>query len=342
MGLKNYLPSTYRWFIATSLSVGGILCSHLAFATPKQDPFDTLTIQLENSSVSTLQGASDKYYTNGIRVGWTSRTDSLPKPIADVNRFLLGDGMQRIHWGLQQLMFNPVDTQTVNRLPHDRPYAGVLLSTLNLISDTDTTRSVFGIQAGLMGPGALGRQVQNGFHGIKGDNKILGWHNQLTNMPVFQVQMGRTWRYGIMHAGPVDFDVLPSANGAAGDYKTYAQLGALLRFGQGLDSDFGPTRIGPGDDGTDAYVGTKTVNWYVFGGVDGQGVAYNSTLQGNPINPHSQHVSKKWDVGEILAGVAVIVKGYKLAYTQTWETQEFNGQKGGLFNYGSVNISFKF
>lgn len=328
--------------LLTFLMVTGTGYSKQGWAVPKQDPYSTLTLQWENDAASTLRGTSDQYYTNGLRIGWTSPTDRLPKPVADVNEFLLGKGMQRIHWGLQQSIFTPQDTQARERLPHDRPYAGVLLTTLNLISDTDNTRSVFGIQAGVMGPGALGRQVQNGFHSIIGDHKNRGWHNQLRNMPVFQVQIGRTWRFPVGHAGPVDFDFLPSANGAAGDYKIYGQIGTLFRLGQGLDSDFGPSRIGSGNDGTDAYVGTRFVNWYVFGGVDGQAIAYNSTLQGDPTKSHAQHVSKKWDMGEILAGAAVIVKGYKIAYTQTWQTQEFKGQRSGLFNYGSVSVSFKF
>lgn len=319
-----------------------IIFSKSSFSTPKQDPYNTLTIQWENDAVSTLHGTSDQYYTNGLRVNWTSPTDTLPKPIADMNTFLLGKGMQRIHWGLKQSIFTPNNTQSRDRLPHDRPYAGVLLTTVNLISDTDMTRSVFGIQAGVLGPGALGRQVQNGFHSIIGDHKNHGWHNQLKNIPVFQVQMGRTWRFPVGHSGPVDFDFLLSANGALGDYKIYGQIGSLFRFGQGLESDFGPSRIGSGNDGTDAYVGMHFVNWYVFGGLDGQAVAYNATLQGDPAKSHAQHVSKRWDVGEILAGAAVIVKGYKIAYTQTWQTQEFRGQRSGLFNYGSVSVSFKF
>ena len=341
MGKRDYLSLT-KLLSCFSICSMGLFYSYPSFSTPKQDPYNTLTIQWENDAASTLKGTSDQYYTNGLRIGWTSPPDTLPQPVADMNTFLLGKGMQRIHWGLQQSIFTPRDTQSSQRLPHDRPYAGVLLTTVNLISDTDDTRSVFGIQAGVLGPGAMGRQVQNGFHAITGDHKNRGWHNQLKSVPVFQVQMGRTWRFLAGHAGSVDFDILPSANGAMGIYRIYGQSGSLFRFGQGLESDFGPTRIGSGNDGTDAYVGTRFVNWYLFGGVDGQAVAYNATLQGDPSKSHAQHVSKRSDVGEILAGAALIIKGYKIAYTQTWQTQEFRGQKSGLFNYGSVSVSFKF
>ena len=53
--------------------------SHSSFSTPKQDPYNTLTIQWENDAASTLKGTSDQYYTNGLRIGWTSPTDTLPQ-----------------------------------------------------------------------------------------------------------------------------------------------------------------------------------------------------------------------------------------------------------------------
>ncbi len=340
--MKNHKLLNAKFILYFIIVLSNFVNFNSIYALSKQDPYNTLTLQWENDVVSTLKGTSDQYYTNGLKIGWTSPTDSLPKPIADINKFLLGKGMQRIHWGLQQSIFTPSNTQARIRLLHDRPYAGILLTTVNLISDTDHTRSVFGIQAGVLGPGALGRQVQNGFHSIIGDHNNHGWHNQLKNIPVFQVQMGRTWRFFVSHIGSVDFDFLPAANGALGDYKIYGQIGSLFRFGQGLDSDFGPSRIGSNNDGTDAYVGTHFVNWYLFGGVDGQAVAYNASLQGDPTKLNAQHVSKKWNVGEILAGATIIVKGYKIAYTQTWQTQEFRGQRSGLFNYGSISVSFKF
>ena len=302
-----------------------------AVADPLQDPYGTWTAQVENDAVSTLKGTSDQYYTSGLRLGWTSGTDNQPPAISDLNTLIWGRGVQRVALGVQQSIFTPRDTQSRVLIPGDRPYAGVLLATVNLISDTDFTRSVAGLQAGVLGSYAGGYQVQNGFHSIIGDTPNLGWRNQLPNQPILQLQAGRTWRLPLLSRYGVSADALP-----------YAQGGGTVRIGQGLDSDFGTPRISPGMDGTDAYKATRRFVWYGFAGVDGQAVGYDSTLQGSTFRSREPHVSKIWDVGELEAGAAAIFHGVRLSYTQTWQTQEFQHAKSGLFNFGSVALSAKF
>ncbi|BBC78611.1 putative outer membrane protein [Acetobacter orientalis] len=34
--------------------------------------------------------------------------------------------------------------------------------------------------------------------------------------------------------------------------------------------------------------------------------------------------------------------GLRVSYSQVWQTQQFKGAKGGLFNYGSLMVSAKF
>lgn len=328
------------YFLSATGVFGAIAAS--AQATPLQDPNGIWTLQGENDAVSTLKGTSDRYYTSGLRFNWTSGTDNLPKPFHDVNKFLLGDGVQRISLGLQQLIFTPSDTQNPNPSPSDRPYSSLLLGTVNFINDTDLSRSVAGIQFGIMGPGGLGRQLQNGFHGAIGDTKNLGWHHQLANQPIFQVQMGRIWRLPLVNFHGFGADILPAISGAAGDYRTYGDVAGTFRIGEGLNSDFGNSTIGPGLDGTDAFTATTPVAWYLYGGVEGQAVAYDASLQGNTIRSNSPHVSKTWDVGEIHAGVAIMWHGVRLSYSQNWQTAQFDTAKAGLFNYGSLKLSVKF
>jgi len=329
----------------TSLISAGVVlaaASGAARAAPLQDPYGTWTLQGENDAVSTYKGTSDEYYTSGLRIGWTSGTDNQPPAISNLNRAIWGEGVQRISLGLQQSIFTPRQTQINPPNPHDRPYAGVLLATASLISDTDLSRSVFGIQAGVVGSYAGGYQVQNGFHSLIGDTPNRGWSHQLPNQPILQVQAARTWRFPVVDAYGVSVDLLPSATGVLGDFRTYAQLGGTVRIGQGLDSDFGTARISPGLDGTDAFKNTRTFAWYGFAGADGQAVAYDQTLQGSVLRDARAHVSKIWDVGEFEAGLALLYHGVRLSYTQTWQTQEFNGQRSGLFNFGSLALSAKF
>ncbi len=314
-------------------------------AAPLEDPYSTWTLQAENDAVSTLKGTSDEYYTSGLRIGWTSGTTNQPPAVPWLGRAVWGDNsgsVQRISLGLQQLLFTPQQTQINPPNPRDRPYAGVLLATANLISDTDTTRSLLGVQAGVLGSYAGGYQVQNGFHSIIGDTPNRGWSHQLPNQPVLQLQVARIWRFPVVNAFGVSVDLLPSVEAAGGDFRTYAQLGGTVRIGQGLDSDFGTPRIEPGLDGTDAFKATRRFAWYGFAGADGQAVGYDATLEGSTFRSGEPHVSKIWDVGEFEAGLALLYHGVRLAYTQTWQTPEFNGSRAGLFNFGSVALSAKF
>ncbi len=344
-GLKRGPGSHWKVFVAAGAAVAGLVVSSGVHATPLQDNQGTWTLQGENDAVSTLKGTSDQYYTSGLRLNWTSGTDNLPAPIATVNRAILGPGMQRISIGVQQLIFTPSNTQIATPSPRDRPYSSLLLGTVNLISDTDLSRGVFGIQFGIMGPDALGEQLQNGFHGAIGDTSNKGWRHQLSNQPIFQVQYGRTWRLPLGTLGGrngISFDMLPTVAARVGDYRTAGTIGDTIRFGQGLDSDFGVPTIGAGTDGTDAYKGTRAVPWYFFGGVTGDAVGYDASLQGNTMRSNSPHVNKKWDVGEIHAGVAVMFYGVRISYSQVWQTQEFSTARSGLFNYGSLAASAKF
>ncbi len=329
----------------TSLILAGAVLAALPSvlrAEPLQDPYGTWTLQAENDAVSTLKGTSDEYYTSGLRIGWTSGTDNQPPAIADLNRAIWGVGVQRISLGLQQSIFTPQQTQINPPDPRDRPYAGVLLATANLISDTDFSRSLFGVQVGVLGSYAGGYQVQNGFHSLIGDTPNRGWSHQLPNQPVLQLQAARTWRLPVVSAYGISVDLLPSVAAAGGDERTYAQLGGTVRIGQGLDTDFGTARISPGLDGSDAFKATRRFVWYGFAGADGQAVGYDATLQGSTFRSGEPHVSKIWDVGEFEAGLALIYHGVRLSYTQTWQTQEFNGTRAGLFNFGSVALSAKF
>ena len=326
---------------AVSAVLGFGLLARPAAAEPLQDPYGTWTAQVENDAVSTLKGTSDQYYTSGLRLGWTSGTDQ-PPAISDLDDLIWGRGVQRIALGVQQSLFTPRDTQSRVVIPGDRPYAGVLLAPVNLLSDTDLSRSVAGLQVGVLGPYAGGYQVQNGFHSAIGDTPNLGWRNQLPNQPVLQLQAGRTWRLPLLARSGVSVDALPAVFAAGGDFRTYAQAGGTLRIGQGLDSDFGTPRITPGLDGTDAYKATRRFVWYGFAGVDGQAVGYDATLQGSTFRSHEPHVSKIWDVGELEAGAAAIFHGVRVSYTQTWQTQEFQHAKSGLFNFGSLALSAKF
>lgn len=308
---------------------------------PLPDPDSIWSIQAENDAVSTFKGTSDRYYTSGLRIGWTSGADAVDAAAA-WGHAIWGDGTTRVSIDITQSLFTPNDTQIDPPNPFDRPYAGVLLADFGLIHDTAATRDLVAVSLGVVGPAALGEEVQNGFHNIIGDTPNRGWHYQVPDQPAVNLLVQRTWRLPIADLGPLETDVLPSLTGAVGDVRDYFQAGSVFRLGQGLGSDFGTARIEPGLNGADAFTQTAPFVWYVFGGADGQAVGYDVTLDGSTFRRNSPSVPRIWDVGEFEGGLALIWHGVRVSYTQTWQTQEFRGARSGLFNFGSLTASVKF
>ena len=299
------------------------------------------TVQVENDAVSTLKGTSDQYYTSGIRLAWTSGQDVVG-PVAALGHSIWGDGSTRLAIDVSQSLFTPRFTQLSVPLSTDRPYVGELLVSGGLVHDGSASREVLSLTLGVIGPDALGEQVQNGFHSIIGDTPNRGWRYQLPDQPAFELVGQRTLRVSLVDLGPIETDVLPSGTIGIGDIRDYAQLGGTLRFGQGLASDYGTPRIMPGLNGSDAYTSVRPFAWYAFAGVDGQAVGYDVSLDGSTFRKGSRGVHRVWDVGEFEGGLAVLWHGLRFSYTQTWQTQEFRGAKAGLFNFGSLAVAAKF
>ncbi len=330
-----------RWLPTWCFPLGGLLAAAtpaLGAAPPDQDSI--WTVQVENDAVSTLKGTSDQYYTSGLRLGWTSGQDVVG-PVAVLGRNIWGDGTTRLSLEISQSLFTPRDTQVSPPPLDDRPYAGVLIATAGLVHDTEVVRDLLSVSLGVVGPAAQGEEVQNGFHSIIGDTSNRGWDYQLPDQPAFQLLAQRTYRVPVAQFSIFETDVLPSGTLSIGDIRDYAQVGGVVRFGQGLRSDFGTARIAPGLNGSDAYTNVRPFAWYAFAGADGQAVGYDVTIDGSTFRNDSRDVHHIWDVGEFEGGLAVLYYGVRLSYTQTWQTSEFKKEKS-LFNFGSLALSAKF
>ena len=334
--------------LAAAAAAAGAIVAGPAAAAPPQDPQGIYTFQVENDAASTFKGTSDQYYTSGLRLGYTSGTIQLPGFLADIGQTVWGDGVQRVSIDISQSLFTPRNTQAAQPILGDRPYAGWLHADFGLIHDTDDARSYVGLSLGVVGPSALGKEVQNGFHNLIGDTPNLGWRNQIKDEPAVELYAEQTYRIPLYHFNAaglygIETDVLPSATLGVGTVRDYFQGGVVLRLGQGLGSDFGAARIRPGITGTDAYTATRPFAWYVFAGADGQAIARDVFLDGATFrDSQGPHVTKRPLVGELEGGLGVLAYGVRITYTQTWQTEEFRRQKAGLFNFGSLALSAKF
>ncbi len=312
---------------------------------PAADTGPIITFQIENDVLNN----TDRNYTSGFRLGWTSPNADvkgepyLPRFLSDLGTYVWGEGRQRISIDVSSAIFTPTNIHAATPDPRDRPYAGVIMANAFLLHDTTTTRSLLGLSLGILGPSARGEDIQNGFHDLIADPEANGWRHQIKDMPIVQIFAGRTWRYDLLSypSAGVGVDILPAVTGGVGTMRDFAQFSAQIRLGQGLDSDFGTTRVRPGLSGSDAYTPTLPFVWYVFAGADGQGILRDATLDGNPF-ASGPHVGHQWFVGEFEAGLAIIYRGVRLTATHVAQTSTFHGQRGGFFQFDSFAASMRF
>jgi lipid A 3-O-deacylase len=320
--------------------MAGLLLLRPAEAEPPADATGIWTIQDENASLST-SSLTDRYYVNGLLLGWTSPTGATPDFLANFGYALFGYGQTRIGVSIEQKIFTPANTQANPPPPGDQPYAGYLTATGSLLLNTDSTRNVLAASIGWIGPPALGEQVQNGFHDIIGQGSNKGWSSQLNAEPALQFLGDRVWRVPLYQLAGLETDALPEVQLGVGTVQDYALAGVNFRIGSGLPSDFGAPRLAPGISGGYAYQPVHPFNWYVFAGVDGQAKAHDEFLQGNNFSS-SFHVDMNPLVGEAQFGAALLFWGMRLSYTQVFQSQEFHGQKGGLHQFGAIALSARF
>lgn len=326
--------------VAGALALGGVPAA--AQPLPPPDPRETVSFVLENDSLKLLGEPTDRYYTSGVRLGWSSAEGRLPGPLAWVDdglAGLLGPANTRWRFDFGQNFFTPEDKRRRDPDPRDRPYAGILYGTVGLDRRTSDTLDRFELQLGVIGPASLARDTQIFVHRIIDDPRPQGWGRQLRNEPVFNLNAERIWRLPVAATDFGEADVLPATGAQLGTLRVAANAGARVRFGQGLDRDFGAPRIRPAISDAPAPVG-EGFGWYVFGGVGGYVVGRDIFLDGNTWRD-SRSVDRRTFVADFEVGAAVFWQNVRLSYTQVWRTKEFEDQEKA-FKFGAVSLAFSF
>ncbi len=305
------------------------------------DNVQVWTLVGDTAGITFSNRVVDRYYTGAMRIGWTSAPDQVPETLAGLGNTLWGQGQARISVDVVSQIYNPLDTKSGNPPLYDRPYAGVLMANLGLIQDTPTTRSTLVLGLGVLGPLSAGQTIQNNVHDMIGQDRVKGWNTQITNQPIIQLTSERTWRAKLGQAGPVEFDALPVLTASVGTLRNYIQSGVAVRFGQGLESDFGPPGTRPSRAGGDYFRRIRDVAWYVYAGADGRWVMTDQAIQGNIFGGSRGVTAQRW-VSDMYGGVAFLVAGMRFTYMHRFTTQEFTGQNGGLHQMGSLSLSMRF
>ncbi len=324
--------------------------------------FGSFTLYVENDK---FFAGTDRHYTQGLRATWLSNDlsrfdDPVNFPFATfvAKRFrpFLAEnfpGVSALRRGVSfgQNIYTPADTSTGQLQPADRPYAAWLYLgwTFHVLRDGDATNpartSVFEVTTGIVGPSALGKFAQNGWHDLIGVPPAEGWKHQLRHEPGLNLVWERKLRYSSDETrdthGPerqgFAADFIPHYGLSLGNVSTYANVGAEVRAGLRLPRDFGtPVIRSSADTAIEREPGALGV--HLFASFDLRFVARDLFLDGNTFRS-GPSVRRRPGVADWQAGVAVNFRQFKISYSQAARTKEFYGQ-GRLQVFGSVSFTY--
>jgi hypothetical protein len=327
---------TERRFVRITLALAVIAGALVGIEnSARSQDRERITVLEENDG---LFFNSDKHYTQGFRISdlhpvsapglWNGAFDLL----GSVAPIFAPGGNRQESLFLGQNIFTPKNTQLRPPDPRDRPYAGWLYFGSSLLQETDGRMlENFELDLGIVGPGALAKQVQNDFHQFIGTDTAKGWSSQLQTEFGAVLSYERKWRQPLLGDTGFGIDIIPQAGASVGNIFTYGEIGSLLRIGKGLEADYGPARIRPALSGTD-YFDERGLDggrgFYFFVGAQGRAVAHNIFLDGNTYRT-SRSVPKKNFVGDLQAGFSASwSKSLRLDVSVVLRSQEFRGQHG--------------
>lgn len=343
-----------RLKLAILLSLVGLS----AFAArPVGDSVDrgTLSIYFEND----LFAGTDRYYTNGAKIGWTSadleKYSDTPYanpllPLIDRIPFVNDPNYQKnLAFSLGQNIYTPDDTEAFELVEGDRPYAGWLYLGLGLVWKNADVRNSLVLNVGVVGSWSGAEETQRLVHEARGLAVPNGWDNQLHNELGVLAVYERSWRWP-KHERRTGFDCefLPHAGAALGNVYIYANLGGEFRAGLNLPDDFGTATIGPAATTSTPVEGAQRATRaerfdfgiYLFARVDGRAVAHNIFLDGNTFG-ESPSADRKILVADLSVGASLNYHNTKVTYALVYRSEEFEAQKEGQL-FGSITLNFPF
>jgi hypothetical protein len=301
-----------------------------------------LTLQFENDYF----GNTDQHFSQGARAGLLMPAGLAPDWVKDtMSRLPWVDAGTSKHlvFSLGQSIFTPDDLKRSDLITNDRPYAGWLYGGVGLTWVDDTAFDSLELDIGIVGPHSYAEDIQTTWHEWFNFQRPEGWAHQLRDEPGLLLTYEHKWRkFKKFSTFGFDGDVTPHVGASLGNVLTQVAAGLTVRIGSDLkrNFDYGPPRIRPSLPGSDYFENAGGWSWYVFAGIEGRGVLRNIFLDGNSFRD-SHSVDKKLFVGDIQAGLAVIIGSVRLAYTHILRSKEFDEQDD-TDQFGALSLSVKF
>tara|TARA_R110002050_G_scaffold226875_1_gene362547 strand:+ start:287 stop:1240 length:954 start_codon:yes stop_codon:yes gene_type:complete len=273
----------------------------------------------------------DRYYTSGIFLNYRYITNNenvkLEKKIFE--------------WQLGHEMFTPNKSIVQTIEEHDRPFASYLYGGFSVKNVYKNNKILsYTLQAGVIGPNAFGKELQDFIHGIYGFKKGIGWQFQIKNAIALNFDVDYIHFLGKNDANTMDVSWVNSAK--LGTVYTNLSSGFYVRFGlTSLEKIVNSIAFNTNlNDVTTT--STRAIESFFFLKPTLRYAFYDATLEGSFLN-NTSLVTKEIIpvVFNLEIGLKFTASRFNFGYIFNYNTSKSEGLRYTYGNkYGTISINY--
>ncbi len=269
---------------------------------------------------------TDYYYTQGITMEYVH--PSLKNfPVA---KLLYKTKNSNTKYGVTFNLFGytPTSINSDAILTGDRPFEGSMSLKMFSVSTNSVHRQRLSsaLSLGIIGPAALGEEIQTNIHRWTGNKLPRGWQHQIRNDIILNYQLNFEKKI-------LTSDVfLLNGTGELRAGTLHNRISSGINFMTGRFTD--PYQTGK----------KKKTEYYIYGQSRVNLIGYDATMQGGLFNRNSPYIISQGNVSRVTfqadAGMILNVGKIYFSYTQSFLTKEF--RTGRYHRWGGVSLGFSF
>ncbi len=290
---------------------------------------------------------TDRNYSSGLFLELHSAISpslatNAPPLIQIPAELLLQDGTKQ-GWSmrLSQQIWTPSDIEIVEPQPNERPYAGTMMFDTQVYQYTAMHADKFQGLIGIIGPASLAKDGQRWLHSIIGSDDPNGWEYQIDNTFLFQFGYERhqaLLRNEFLNGLDIEFGAIGRAN--AGNYRSEAAVGGMLRFGSSLSQTYGAVGTMPGRYVETGFLATSPAGSFMYMGLEARYRFNDITITGDRPDPSYSINIEHRQISSVV-GFVYYQPRWGASLSLHTSTKEFEEDRHSLNNNGSLSVFWR-
>ncbi|WP_083540748.1 lipid A deacylase LpxR family protein [Photobacterium sanguinicancri] len=346
MRIKNRVLNGFKCLtLATTVFTSPITLGVEAVSAPKTNTYSSISFSIENDGIV----QTDQNYTNGIFLNYSSAvtrqlSGDAPLPISTIASWLPLDSNAWQGWRLNlgQQMWTPSDITYEEPQPNERPYAGLLFFDIGVFQYTESKADKLTFRFGTVGPNSLAENAQKLVHYLTPSTEPQGWEYQIENQIIANLNYeghrllsrnpsinDKAWEWSVI--GRID----------AGNYRSEAAIGSILRWGNQLSESFGSAGFTPNQITDISLLSASRSGYFLYTGIEGRYRFNDITIEGDKPAEVYDVSLQPWQATAV-AGAVLYRSNWGFSLSMAAKTKNYKEDTLDVNAYGAFKVFYRY